>query len=325
METMEGLRVKGKRVLVTGGTGFVGSNLVEALVEKGASVVVSYRSLDPQSYFATQNLGERVVLAAADLKDTARVFELVVKYDVEYIFHLAAQAIVPTAYINPLETIASNVMGTANVLEAVRRAQAVKGVIVASSDKAYGKAARACVEEDPLHGDHPYEASKSSADLLALAYAKTYGLPVVVTRFGNIYGPGDLNFNRIIPGIMKTLLTGETLGLRSDGTYVRDYVYVKDVVAGYLFLWGKIESIKGETFNLSSQDSLSVIQLIKKAQKVFSQKIPYKIDNNAVNEIPYQHLDWKKIEKLGWLPSYNLEVGMKQTLDWYRENATILF
>lgn len=323
MESMEG--IKGKQILVTGGTGFVGSHLVEALIERGARVIVPYRSLDSSSYFITQNLDKKVVLASADLKDLRRVFDIVTKYEVEYIFHLAAQAIVTTAYHNPAETISTDIMGTVHVLEAARRYSGIQGIIVASSDKAYGKNAKICKEEDPLRGDHPYEVSKAAADLIAQAYFKTYHLPIVVTRFGNIYGPGDLNFNRIIPGIMKTLLTGEILGLRSDGTYVRDYVYVKDVVAGYLFLWEKIESIKGEAFNLSSQDSLSVIQLIKKAQKVFSRKIPYKIDNNAVNEIPYQHLDWKKIEKLGWLPSYNLEIGMKQTRDWYREHATALF
>ncbi|MFZ5845323.1 MAG: NAD-dependent epimerase/dehydratase family protein [Patescibacteria group bacterium] len=317
-------RLTGKNILVTGGTGFVGSHLVEALLDGGARVVVPYRSLDPFSYFATQKLGDRVIMAIGDLKDFNRIFDIIVKYEIEYIFHLAAQAIVTTAYHDPLETIAANVLGTTHVLEAARRYPGIKGVLVASSDKAYGKSSRAYREDDPLRGDHPYEASKAAADLIALAYFKTYNLPVVVTRFGNIYGPGDLNFNRIIPGIMKTLNTGETLVLRSDGTYKRDYVYVKDVVSGYLFLLEKIDKTKGEAFNLSSDDNLSVIDLIKKAEKVLAKKIPYKIANTAINEIPYQHLEYSKIRKLGWRPRFNLSLGLHETYGWYKKTLALV-
>lgn len=323
MESME--RLKGKRILVTGGMGFVGSHLVEALVAQGSQVVVPYRSFDPLSYFATQKLGDRVIMAAADLKDFNRVFDVITKYEIHYIFHLAAQAIVTTAYHNPIETMASNVLGTTNVLEAARRYPGIKGVLVASSDKAYGKSKRAYREGDPLRGDHPYEVSKAATDLIALAYFRTYQLPVVVTRFGNIYGPGDLNFNRIIPGIMKTLFTGETLILRSDGSYIRDYVYVKDVVGGYLFLAERTDKVKGEAFNLSSNDSLSVIDLIKESKKIFSQKISYKIGNFAVNEIPYQHLNYSKIKKLGWIPRYSLRRALNETLNWYQKYSSQLF
>ncbi|MBI3576830.1 NAD-dependent epimerase/dehydratase family protein [Candidatus Gottesmanbacteria bacterium] len=312
-------RLNGKRVLVTGGTGFVGSHLVEALIDCGASVVVPYRSLDPFSYFTTRGFAKKVILAIADVKEGQRIFDLVTKYEIDYIFHLAALATVPTAYENPLETIVTNVLGTANILEAARKTSRVKGVIVASSDKAYGKSKRVYVEEDALRGDHPYEASKSSADLIALSYAKTYNLPIVVTRFGNIYGEGDLHFNRIIPGALKAAITNSTLELRSDGTFVRDFVYVKDVVGGYLFLINHIEKATGEAYNLSSEESLTVIEVIKVIEKIINKKVPYSILNNQINEIPYQHLNYQKINKLGWTPKYNLKISISDIYTWYQK------
>ena len=323
MEAMEAL--KGKRVLVTGGTGFVGSHLVEALAEKGASVVVPFRSLDPRSYFSTQKLGDRVVLAAADLKDFPRVWDIITKYDIEYIFHLGAQAIVTTAYHNPRETIESNVLGTTNILEAARLYGRIKGIIVASSDKAYGKSTKPYVESNPLRGDHPYEVSKAATDLIASAYFKTYGTPVVITRFGNIYGEGDLNFTRIIPGALKAIITDTTLEIRSDGTFVRDYVYVKDVISAYLFLLHNLDRVKGEAFNISCDQSFSVFEVVKIAEKVFGRKIPYTIANTAKNEIPYQHLEWRKIQKLGWKPANTLIRGLRAAFTWYKRHERMLF
>jgi CDP-glucose 4,6-dehydratase len=323
MENME--KLKGKNILVTGGTGFVGSHLVEELLKTGAHVVVPYRSADPSSYFATQGLRQHTVLVYDDLKDFDRTFEIVTKYEIDYIFHLAAQAIVPTAYINPRETIMSNVIGTTNILEAARLYSGIKGIIVASSDKAYGKSKKAYKETDPLRGDHPYEVSKSAADLIAYSYFKTYKLPVVITRFGNIYGPGDLNFNRIIPGIIKTLITGNTLIVRSDGTYKRDYVYVKDVVSAYIFLLRHLEKIKGESFNISYGYSISVGSLIRSAEKVFKKKIHFKISDSAINEIAYQHLDYSKIKKLGWAPSYRLPSSLRETYAWYLQYVEKIF
>lgn len=315
MENMEGL--KGTNIFVTGGTGFVGSHLVEALVGKGAHVIVPYRSVDPRSYFMTQKLSDKVVLVSCDFRENSRVFNLVVKHEIDYIFHLGAQAIVTTAYADPLDTIETNVMGTTNILEAVRRYPHVKGVFVASSDKAYGKSVKAYKETDPLLGDHPYEVSKAAADFIARAYYKSYDVPVVVTRFGNIFGPGDLNMNRIVPGIMKTLITKDRLKLRSDGLYVRDYVYVKDVVSGYLFLLSKIEKMLGEVFNFSSDDNMSVLDLISRVERITGKKIPYDIENIAKNEIPYQHVDYAKIHSLGWKPEFRLAKGISESLRWY--------
>lgn len=318
MESMEAL--KGKNVLVTGGTGFVGSHLVEELLNRGASVVVTFRSADPRSYFATRKLADRSILAVCDLKDTQRVFDVVTRYEVDYIFHLGAQAIVTTSYHNPFEAIATNVMGTVNVLEAARKFPGVKGVIVASSDKAYGKSSKPYMESDPLRGDHPYEVSKSSADLIALSYYKTYNTPVVVTRFGNIYGEGDLSFNRIIPGVMKALITGETLKLRSDGTFVRDYVYVGDVVLGYMKLLTNLTKVAGEAFNFSSKEKLSVLELIRVVEKVLKVKVPYRIVNTQKNEIPFQTLQIAKAGKLlGFSPRYTLSSTLPALYEWYKE------
>ncbi len=317
--SVEGMeRMRGKRILVTGGTGFVGSHVVEELLKKGASVVVPYRSSDPQSYFSLRGLSRRAVMAVCDIKDRDRVFELIARWEITHIIHLAALAIVDAAYANPIEAIATNVLGTANVLESARNAPSVAGVIVASSDKAYGKLRKTVVETDPLSGDHPYEVSKSATDLIASAYYKTYKLPVVITRFGNIYGPGDNNFSRIIPGIMHMLTSSEPLVIRSDGTYVRDYMYVGDVAKAYLFLLEHLEHVKGEAFNVSSNDALSVLDVVKKTQKVLKKKIRFQIANMAKNEIPYQHLDWSKIQKLGWRPKTSFAKGIKETYRWYK-------
>lgn len=314
-------RLKGKKILVTGGTGFVASHLVKALVKEKARVIVPFRSLDPASFFINQKLEEKTLLCVADLKDKNRVFDLVTKYEIEYIFHLAAQAIVPTAFHHPWETLASNIMGTANVLEAGRLYPGIKGIIVASSDKAYGKLNKKKYREtDALQGDHPYEVSKSAADLMAQSYWQTYGLPVVITRFGNIYGEGDLNFSRIIPGMMKAMILNETLKIRSDGTPIREYLYVEDVVAGYLLLALNIKKIKGEAFNFGSNDRLSVIELIKLAEKVLNTKIKYHLLNTAKNEIPYQSLDFAKIKKkLGWKPKYSIASTIQKIKQWYQK------
>ena len=312
--------IKGRRILVTGGTGFVGSHLVDALVTAGARVVVPYRSLDAFSYFRTRGLDKKVILAQCDLKDRRRIVDLVTKYEIEDIFHLGAQPIVDTAYTNPVETIETNVMGTTHILDAAWMSGTVKRIIVTSSDKAYGKSQETYTEESPLLGDHPYEASKSAADMITRAYAKTYNAPVVLVRFGNIYGPGDLNQSRIIPGIIQAALTGDVLPIRSDGTFVRDYVYVDDVVSAYLFLIERVESQAGTVFNIAGDTTISVIDLIKKAQRILGVKIPYRIENSQKNEIPYQHLSWEKIRTLGWKPEYALSDGLKETYEWYKTN-----
>jgi len=317
MESME--RLKGVRILVTGGTGFAGSHVVESLLEKHARIVISYRSIDPHCYFFQKNLSSSVILAMCDLKDEKRVRDIIAKYEIEYILHLGAQPIVETAYYNPSETIESNIMGTLHILEGARSYPKIKGIIIASSDKAYGKHDKPYKETDTLRGDHPYEVSKSAADLIAFSYVKTYGMPIAVTRFGNIYGPGDLNFNRIIPGIMQTLITGKELEIRSNGKFVREYLYVKDVASAYLFLLTHFSKASGEAFNIASGERYSVLELIKKCKEVFHEHIPYKILNSAINEIPEQRLYCKKIRNIGWKPKYSITKGLKETYEWNRE------
>lgn len=313
------MKLNSKNILVTGGTGFVGSHLVEELVNQKANVVTTFQCLNPLSYFASKKLNEQVVMVNADVCDYEKIFDIVTKHEIEYIFHAAAQPLVDVAYYNPKRTLYSNILGTINVLESARLYPKIKGVIFTSSDKAYGKLNKEkYIETDILKGDHPYEVSKSSADLIAHSYFKTYGVPVVTSRFGNIYGEGDLNFSRIIPGAMYSLIQNQTLKIRSDGKYIRDYLYVKDVVDGYLLLAESIDKVKGEAFNFGSNDTLSVLGLLDLIQKTLNKKIKYQILNNAKNEIPYQSLDYSKIKKsLKWYPKNNIVSTIKIVSNWY--------
>jgi len=269
---------KEKNVLVTGGNGLVGSHLVKNLCEKGANVICLSRSHNPNSYFASEKLETLCAEEYGDLKDFARILDVVCKNEVDYIFHLGAQAIVKTGIKNPLETFDSNIMGTANILEAARLYGEVEGIVVASSDKAYGSSEKLPYTEDmPLHGDYPYDVSKSCTDLISQSYSKSYGLPVCVARFGNIYGEGDLNFNRIIPGCIHAGILNECLNIRSNGKLIREYVYVGDVVSGYLSLSENMKKTCGEAFNLSSGEELTVLDVVKQVSSVLGKNVKYLI------------------------------------------------
>lgn len=312
-------KLKGKNVLVTGGTGFVGSHLVEELVEIGAHVHTTYLTQNPLSYFSQLKLHNKVKMFNADICDFEKMHDIITKSEIQYIFHVAAQPIVETAFYNPRRTLYSNIVGTINILESARLYPKVKGIIVASSDKAYGKTTeKKYFEHHALKGDHPYEVSKSAADLICQTYYKTYGLPIVVTRFGNIYGEGDLNYSRIIPGAVYSLIKDQILELRSDGTFVRDYLYVKDVVNGYILLMEEIDRVKGEVFNFGSSDTLTVLDVIKIMNKKLKTEVKYKIMNTAKNEIPYQSLNYDKItQHVGWKPNFSLERTIKNIHKWY--------
>lgn len=313
------MKLTGKNILVTGGTGFIGSHLVERLTEEGARIICSYQDLDQRSYFFTKNLDQKVILINLDVCDFNKLFNIVTKHQIDYIFHLAAQPIVETAFYNPKETLYTNIIGTINVLESVRLFSKIKGAIIASSDKAYGKlTAKKYQENHALKGTHPYEVSKSSADLISYAYYKTYNLPIAITRFGNIYGEGDLNFSRIIPGIMKSIINKEKLELRSNGRPIRDYLYVKDVVDGYILIAENISKFKGEAFNFGSKDTYSVLKLIQLVNQILDKNINYSILDTAHNEIDYQSLDYSKAtKKLGWKPKNNLELTIQNIFEWY--------
>lgn len=312
MENME--KLKNKKILVTGGAGFIGSHLVNELVQKNYDVFV----IDDLSSGKKSNINKKVKFYKVDVR-SKKIAEIFKKEKPQIVFHLAARPLVEEAYKNPVEAIEVNVMGTVNILEACRKQKGIESIIVVSSDKAYGKArALPYTEDHPLAGDHPYDASKSSADLLAKTYATTYGLPIKITRFSNVYGPGDKNFSRIIPGIVESVAKNKELLIRSDGTMIREYTYIKDIVEGCIKLANHKKNY-GEAFNFGSENVFSVIDVIKKAEEALGTKINYKILNIAKNEIPAQYLDWSKVKKtLGWEPKMNFDKGLKETFNWYK-------
>jgi CDP-glucose 4,6-dehydratase len=310
--------LKNKNILVTGAAGLVGSHLVEKLLELKSNVIGTVRSENPNSYFIEKKLDKKIITVVCDIKDKERILDIIVKYEIDHIFHIAAQPIVTTAFVNPYETFQTNIIGTINILEASRINSNVKSIIVASSDKAYGKECKNVNENSPLRGDHPYDVSKSCTDLISFTYFKTYLTPVSVSRFGNIFGPGDLNFNRIVPGIFKSIILNVPLIIRSDGKFKRDYLFVKDAVNGYLALSENINKTAGEAFNFGTEDNYSVTELIKEIENILGLKCDYKIINSQINEIPFQSLDYSKAKKLlGWKCSNSFDESIKITYDWY--------
>ncbi len=316
MESME--KLNKAKIIVTGGAGFIGSHLTERLVAEGVDVVVIDNVFPELSYFTVLKLASKVRVINLDIRHRDAVKNLIMEIKPDYVYHLAAEAIVESSFDDPCTAFDTNIMGTINVLEALRFCKGIKGVIVASSDKAYGKTTSDYTELSPLAGDHPYDASKACADIISRAYYVTYNLPVVVTRFGNVYGEGDFHFNRLIPGICRSVVKNEVLEVRSDGTYERDYLYVKDVVDGYLVLLDKLHKTIGEAYNFSSSDHLNVIEVLKKVENKLGKKIEYNIQNIAHNEIPYQHLDDTKIRALGWKNKFTFDTTIQSIIEWYR-------
>jgi CDP-glucose 4,6-dehydratase len=315
---------KNRNVLVTGGTGLLGSHLTGLLVERGANVVVLVRDMVPKSNLIRAGIYDEINVVRGCVEDYFTLERALNEYEVDTVFHLAAQTIVGIANDNPLSTFESNVKGTWCLLEACRRVPAVRKIVIASSDKAYGDQAKLPYNEDtPLQGAHPYDVSKSCADLLARAYYVTYQSPVCVTRCGNFYGPGDLNFNRIVPGTIRAVLNNEAPVIRSDGTYIRDYFYVKDAALAYLHLAEKMEdkSIHGEAFNFSNELQIPVLELVQKILKLMGRTdLKPVVLNQASREIKHQYLAAGKArQRLGWKPKYNLDDALKETIAWYTE------
>ncbi len=311
-----------RRVFVTGANGFLGSWLVEKLVEKNAKVIALIRDQLPYSKFNTSGTINKVTIINGRLEDYEVIERALNEYEIDTCFHLGAQTIVETAERAPLSTFESNIKGTWNVLEAVRNIDAVKRLVLASSDKAYGSSdTLPYLEDNNLRGLHPYDVSKTCSDLIAQAYYNTYGLPVVITRCGNIYGGGDLNFSRIIPGTIKAVIFNENPVLRSDGTYLRDYIYVKDVVNGYMTLAENLRSknVKGQAFNIGTETPISVLKLVDKLLTLCEKEfLKPTIKNEATHEIKEQYLDCHKIRSvLGWKCKYDLDIGLKETIRWY--------
>lgn len=316
---------KDRNVFVTGCTGLLGSHLAAFLVERGANVIGLIRDTVPKSLLIKSGTIDRITAVRGNVEDYLTLERALGEYEIDTVFHLAAQTIVGIANRNPLSTFESNIKGTWCLLEACRRTPTVTRIVVASSDKAYGEQEQLPYEESaPLRGSHPYDVSKSCADLIAQAYHCTWGLPVCVTRCGNFYGPGDLNFNRLVPGTIRSVLNNEPPIIRSDGTYVRDYFYVKDGALAYMHLAEKMDDsrIHGEAFNFSNELQISVLELTNRILGLMNRAdLKPKVLNEARNEIRHQYLSARKArEMLGWSPTYTLDEGLHETIEWYRTN-----
>lgn len=309
--------------LVTGGTGLLGGWLVKRLLDRSADVVCLVRDWVPQSELVRAHLLDQVKVVRGDLADQALLERTLGEYEVDTVIHLGAQTIVGIANRNPVSTFESNIAGTWALLEACRRSPAVKQIVIASSDKAYGDHDVLPYSEDaPLEGRHPYDVSKSCADLIAQSYAATYDLPVAITRCGNFYGGGDLNWNRIVPGTIRSVLRGQRPIVRSDGQYVRDYFYAEDGAAANLLLAEALAAnsdLRGQAFNFSNEIQVTVLELVQRLLALMDSKLEPEIRNEATNEIRHQYLSAAKArERLGWQPIFTLEEGLSRTIDWYK-------
>jgi len=320
-----------RNVFVTGATGFLGPWLVKELKNSGANVTALERDFIPNSNFYLFGLDKRVNLIKGDLTDYQLLLRCLNEFEIDTVIHLGAQAIVSIANHNPLSTFESNIRGTWNLLEAVRNSKSISRVVVASSDKAYGTHKILPYTEDmQLQGKYPYDASKVCVDILAQSYISTYNLPIVITRCGNFYGGGDLNFNRLVPGTIKSVIEDQIPIIRSDGLFIRDYIYVADAVSAYMTCAEKADlpNVRGQAFNFSTEKYHSVIDVVNLILKLSKSDLKPKILNQASNEIREQYLSSKKAETvLDWQAKYTLDEGLTNTINWYRtflnKNETI--
>jgi CDP-glucose 4,6-dehydratase len=309
---------------VTGSTGLLGGWLVKQLLSSGADVICLVRDWAPQSEFVRSGLIDSVKSVRGDVRDQALLERILGEYEINTVFHLAAQTIVGIANRNPVSTFESNIQGTWALLEACRRSPIVRSIVTASSDKAYGDQERLPYDENtPLQGRFPYDVSKSCADLVAQSYAVSYKLPVAITRCGNLYGGGDLNWNRIVPGTIRSILRNQQPVIRSDGLYIRDYFYVEDAVAAYIMLAEKLaqnSSLSGNAFNFSNEMPMTVIDIVKRISLLVKSDSQPIILGEGANEIHEQYLGAGKARQLlGWQPVFSLDEGLERTITWYKE------
>lgn len=312
-----------RSVFVTGGTGLLGGWLVKHLTARGADVVCLVRDWVPKSSLISSSMIERVKVVRGDVCDQALMERTLGEHEVVTVIHLAAQTIVGIANRNPVSTFEANISGTWALLEACRRSPLVRQIVVASSDKAYGDHEVLPYDEDaPLQGRHPYDVSKSCADLIAQSYAHTYGLPVAITRCGNFYGGGDLNWNRIVPGTIRSVVRGERPVIRSDGQYIRDYFYAEDGALANMLLAEKLAQqpeLGGHAFNFSNEIQVTVLDLVNRVLQAMSTDLVPEVRGEATNEIRHQYLSAAKARKiLGWAPQFTLDDALGRTVDWYR-------
>lgn len=311
---------------MTGASGFVGANLVLGLLEKGASVVCLERDETQRNSLDLLNLRDRVTIVRGSVEDLPLMSRILNEYDVDAVFHLAAQALVGAANRSPVSTFESNIRGTYLLLEACRLSPTVKRIVVASSDKAYGSHDQLPYAEDfKLNAVYPYDVSKACTDLITTSFAKTFDLPVATTRSANIYGPADANLSRIIPGTILSVLAGERPIIRSDGTPVRDFIYTTDIVAGYLLLAENIENASGEAFNFGSGEPISMLDLVNTIVELMGRKADLSpeimLSDKIKNEIDAQYLSSERVSsRFGWRPLVDIETGLLKTIDWYKAN-----
>jgi CDP-glucose 4,6-dehydratase len=326
--TLEGLEMKNfwqdRRVFITGASGLVGGWLVKALLEKGADVVILLRDWVPGSELITAKLLEETTIVRGDLSNSRTLERMLAEYEIQSVIHLAAQTIVPIANKNPLSTFESNIAGTWNLLEACRSIKSIRSIVIASSDKAYGDAPTLPYKEDmPLGAIYPYDVSKACADMISLSYAKTFDMPIAITRCGNFFGGGDLNWNRIIPGTIRSVIRNQAPVIRSDGTLIRDYIYVEDAVSAYMALTEALSlnpDLKGEAFNFSNETQRTVLALTKKIITMLDSSLEPMILGENHGEIQAQYLDSSKAKDiLGWTPKFGLEEGLRKTTHWYKK------
>ncbi len=313
-----------RRVFVTGASGLVGGWLVEELIKHGADVVALMRDWVPSSNLLSRDILNKVTIVRGDLSDSRFLERILSEYEIQSVIHLAAQTIVPIANKNPLSTFESNIAGTWNLLEACRHVKSILSIVVASSDKAYGDAPELPYKEDmPLRAIYPYDVSKACADMISVSYAKTFDLPVAITRCGNFFGGGDLNWNRIIPGTIRSVIRGKTPVIRSDGTLIRDYIYVEDAVSAYMTLAECLTNngqLKGEAFNFSNETQKTVLELTLSILRMLRSDLTPVIEGKNHGEIPAQYLDSSKAkDMLSWVPKFGLEEGLLKTINWYKK------
>jgi CDP-glucose 4,6-dehydratase len=314
-----------RTVFITGATGLLGGHLTSRLLELGASIVALTRDWRPETVFARDGLAARVTLVHGDICDGDLLKRILAEYEVQTVFHLAAQTLVGPANADPATTFEVNIAGSWRLFEAARSLPKPPQIVLASSDKAYGEHEVLPYREDArLEGRQPYAVSKSCADLIAQTYAATYALPVAITRCGNFYGGGDLNWNRIVPGTIRSAFRGERPLIRSDGSHLRDYIYVKDGVSAYLALGealAKNPDLAGEAFNFGHNAPVSVLELVKSILKACDREdLTPDVRNEAKHEILNQSLDASKArEVLGWTPQYGIDTGLRETVGWYRD------
>lgn len=310
---------KGKNICITGATGLLGSNLTKKLIELNANITILQRDYVAESLLIKSEDIKKINVVRGEIEDFELLLRILNEYEIEFVFHLGAQTIVPIANNNPLSTFDSNIKGTWNLLEACRIINKNIKIIVASTDKVYGTQEKLpYTEEMELKGIFPYDVSKICTELIAKSYSNTYELPITIIRCGNMFGPGDLNFNRIVPGCIKSAILNETLEIRSNGKFIRDYVFIDDVVDGLLKVAENIEKTKNDVFNISTDNRLTVIDVVNKISQITKKEIKIKILNKAKNEIRDQYLSSEKIfKKLGWKAKNTFEEGIKKTLPWY--------